>query len=314
MEAQTETNEETTRTGANIPAVGRTFRLVRGGRPVVAPKEVKEDEYISPSPSSERRITVTLPVATWRSLIMRMLGGLVSVVIIVLVWWAVAAMGSYPTFILPTPLDVAVKIGRMAADGSLFSNTWTTIVEAGLGFIAAFLVGTTGGYLIGHSHFLEKILSPYIALSQGLPVVAIAPLLAIWVRNDLAEKIFVVALIVFFPILVNTIIAVRSIERSMYEVARISGANRLQTLRYVELPLGLRSLMGGVKLGLTLAITGAVIGEFISAGSGLGFLLTLGRGQFDTPLVFVGLVCLAALTIIAYTFVTILEKALITWE
>jgi NitT/TauT family transport system permease protein len=144
--------------------------------------------------------------------------------------------------------------------------------------------------------------------------VAIAPLLAIWVRNDLAEKIFVVGLIVFFPILVNTIVAVRSIDRSMYEVALISGATRLQTLRYVELPLGLRSLLGGVKLGLTLAITGAVIGEFITAGSGLGFLLTFGRGQFDTPLVFVSLVCLAAITIIAYTFVTVLEKALINWE
>jgi NitT/TauT family transport system permease protein len=269
---------------------------------------------MSSAPSGEHKVAANVPVATWRGLILRMLGGIVSVAVIVLIWWAVAAIGNYPTFILPTPADVAAKIGRMAADGSLFSNAWTTIVEAGLGFIVAFLVGSAGGYLIGHSRFLEKILSPYIALSQGLPVVAIAPLLAIWVRNDLAEKIFVVALIVFFPILVNTIVAVRSIDRSMYEVARISGANRLQTLRYVEFPLGLRSLLGGVKLGLTLAITGAVIGEFISAGSGLGFLLTLGRGQFDTPLVFVGLVCLAALTIIAYTFVTILEKALITWE
>jgi NitT/TauT family transport system permease protein len=312
MEAQTETKKEPARNGRNLPKVERTFQLVKPEQHSTS--SGGEEQIVSTSPSGDHRAAQARPMPTWRSLTMRLLGGLMSVVVLVLVWWAVAAIGNYPTFILPTPLDVAEKMGRMALDGSLFSNTWTTVVEASLGFIVALLLGTTGGYLIGHSRFLEKILSPYIALSQGLPVVAIAPLLAIWVRNDLAEKIFVVALIVFFPILVNSIVAVRSIDRSMYEVALISGANRWQTLRYVELPLGLRSLLGGVKLGLTLAITGAVIGEFISAGSGLGFLLTFGRGTFDTPLVFVGLVCLAALTIIAYTFVTVLEKALITWE
>ena len=241
-------------------------------------------------------------------------GGTLAMAVIVLLWWAVAAIGNYPSFILPTPLDVAGRMWDMLLDGSLLAHASTTIIEAGLGFVVAFAVGTFLGYLIGHSHLLEKILSPYIALSQGLPVVALAPLLAIWIRNDLSEKVFVVALIVFFPILVNTIVGVRSIDRSMYEVARISGANRFQTIYYVELPLGLRSLLGGVKLGMTLAITGAVIGEFISAGSGLGFLLTLGRGLFDTTLVFVGLVSLAALAIIAYMLVTVLEKALITWE
>jgi NitT/TauT family transport system permease protein len=151
-------------------------------------------------------------------------------------------------------------------------------------------------------------------VSQGLPVVALAPLLAIWVKDDLMSKVVIVALIVFFPVLVSTIVAVRSVDRSMLEVARISGANRLQTIYYVELPLGLRALLGGVKLGLTLAITGAVIGEFISGASGLGFLLTLGRNIFDTPLVFVGLVSLAGLTLVAYSAVSLLETTIINWE
>jgi NitT/TauT family transport system permease protein len=239
---------------------------------------------------------------------------LVSITGIILLWWAAVVLGNYPTWFLPTPALVGERMWSMLLDGSLGKHFWTTVGEAGLGFLLAFSVGSTLGYLIGHSHLLERVLAPYIAVSQGLPVVALAPLLAIWVKDDLMSKVTVVALIVFFPILINTIVAVRSIDRSMLEVARISGANRLQTIYYVELPLGLRPLLAGVKLGLTLAITGAVIAEFISGASGLGYLLTLGRNIFDTPLVFVGLVSLAALTVIAYSAITLLEKAIITWE
>lgn len=202
----------------------------------------------------------------------------------------------------------------MLLDGSLLGHFWTTILEAGLGFLLALMAGIFLGYLIAHSALLERLLSPYLAVSQGLPVVALAPLLVLWVQDDLPRKVVIVALIVFFPILVNTIVGVRSIERSMLEVARMSGANLLQTIYYVELPLALRPLLGGVRLGLMLSITGAVVGEFVSSGSGLGFLLMLGRGLFDTTLVFVGLVSLALLAILAYATITLLEKALITWE
>ncbi len=233
---------------------------------------------------------------------------------LVLAWWALAVVGGYPTFILPTPPAVGKRIWSMLLDGSLAGHFATTGLEAGLGFLAALALGTGLGYLIAHSGLLERIISPYVAVSQGLPVVALAPLLVIWVQNDLARKVVIVALIVFFPILVNTVVGIRSIDRSMLEVARISGANLWQTIRYVELPLSLRALLGGIKLGLTLSITGAVVGEFVSSGSGLGFLLMLGRGQFDTTLIFVGLMSLALLTIVAYLAVTLLEKWLITWE
>jgi ABC-type nitrate/sulfonate/bicarbonate transport system permease component len=97
-------------------------------------------------------------------------------------------------------------------------------------------------------------------------------------------------------------------------VARISGANRLQTIRYVEVPLSLRAVLGGVRLGLMLSITGAVVGEFVSSDSGLGFLLMLGRGLFRTDIIFVGLVSLALLTLVIYAGVSLLERLLITWD
>lgn len=254
------------------------------------------------------------PVHAVRSFLGRIAAGVGVLVVLVLGWWALVVVGNYPAFILPSPFSVAERLWRMLLDGSLALHFGTTVLEAGLGFILAALVGVPLGYLIAHSPRLERAISPYVAVTQGLPVVAIAPLLVIWLQDDLARKVVIVALIVFFPLLVNTAVGVRSIDRSMVEVARIFGANRLQTIRYVELPLSLRALLGGVKLGLTLSITGAVVGEFVSSGAGLGFLLILGRGLFDTTLIFVGLVSLALLTVVAYLGITLLEKTVITWE
>jgi len=260
------------------------------------------DEVEERTPSKGRSLGINLGV------------GLVLLALLVGVWWLVVILGNYPPYILPTPLDVAGRLWSMLLDGSLIGHFGVTVLEAGLGFLLALVLGIGIGYPLAHSHLLERLVSPYIAISQGLPVVAIAPLLIIWIRDDLTRKVVIVALIVFFPILVNTIVGLRSIDRSMYEVAKISGANGFQTVRYVELPLSLRPLLAGIKLGLTLAITGAVIGELIAPRSGLGFLLVLGQNLFDTTLIFVGLVSLAFLAVVVYMGVTLLERVLIKWE
>ncbi len=250
----------------------------------------------------------------WRGVLTRVSVAVLSLVLLVGLWWGIALLGNYPDFILPTPLAVAERFWSVLLDGSLLGHARTTITEAALGFLFAFAVGVGLGYPIARSRPLERFLSPYIAVSQALPVVAIAPLLVIWFKDDLARNIVIVALVCFFPILINTIVGVRGIDRSLLEMARISGANLWQMIYYVELPLGARALLGGVKLGVTLSITGAVIGEIVSSGSGLGFLLVYGRGLFDTRLVFVGLVSLALLTMVAYALITLLERIIVTWE
>ena len=249
-----------------------------------------------------------------RTAVVRTLVGVVALGTLVLIWWALATYGGYPSYILPSPGAVAEKAWSMLLDGSLPLHFGTTLLEAGLGFLLALVVGTVVGYLLAHSPLIARVISPYIAVSQGLPVVAIAPLLVLWVSDDIARKVIIVALIAFFPILVNTIVGLRGIDRSMLEVARIEGANRLQTIRYVEMPLSLRAVLGGVRLGLMLSITGAVVGEFVSSDSGLGFLLMLGRGLFRTDIIFVGLVSLALLTLVIYAGVSLLERLLVTWD
>ena len=256
------------------------------------------------SPEDARR-------ANWRLFSGRLALGLLTLFVLVGGWWALAVLGNYPPYILPTPPLVAERAWGMILSGSLFGHFWTTFLETGLGFSLALIVGLALGYPMARSHLFERLANPYIGVSRGLPVVAIAPLLVIWFNDDLLRNIVVVALIVFFPILVNTIVGLRGIDRSLLEMGRISGANFWQMVWYVELPLGLRALLGGVKVGLTLSVTGAVVGELISANSGLGFLIALGRSNYDTPLMFVSLASLVIFTMGLYAFVTVLEKVLV---
>ncbi|HVF99666.1 MAG TPA: ABC transporter permease [Chloroflexia bacterium] len=295
-----------TDTTATQPAPGSYNRMT--GVPVLPRAVSPEQDAVLLAPGEGDRAQAI------RATLLRALMGVVALAGLVVVWWGLVVVGRYPPYILPAPLDVAERTWSMLLDGSLLLHFGTTTLEAGLGFVLALLVGLPLGYLIARSRRLERVISPYIAVSQGLPVVAIAPLLVLWLQDDLARKVVIVALIVFFPLLVNAVVGLRGIDRSMLEVARISGANPWQTIWYVELPLSLRALLGGVKLGLTLSITGAVVGEFVSSGAGLGFLLILGRGLFDTTLIFVGLVSLALLTVVIYLGVSLLEKSLISWE
>lgn len=302
MSAERRTTNAAVR-GPNITAPIANQHTDRVGEPAAPLMRDLDTLLILPTDSARH--------TDWHLLSGRVAIGVLTLFVLVGGWWALAVVGNYPPYILPTPPLVAERAWGMIVSGSLLGHFWTTFLEAGLGFLLALVVGTGVGYLIARSRLFEKLVTPYIGVSQGLPVVAIAPLLVIWFKDDLPRNIVVVALIVFFPILVNTIVGLRGIDRSFLEVARISGANFWQTVWYVELPLGLRALLGGVKLGLTLSITGAVVGELISANSGLGFLLALGRSNYDTPLMFVGLASLAILTMALYALVTVLEKVLV---
>jgi NitT/TauT family transport system permease protein len=148
-------------------------------------------------------------------------------------------------------------------------------------------VATVLGYLLARSLHLERLLSPYIVASQSIPIVAIAPLLVIWFGPGLFSKILVCALIVFFPVLVNTVVGVRSVPPDLRDLMRSLQSSRWQTLKYLELPAALPVFLGGLRIGATLSVIGAVVGEFVGAKSGLGFLVNVGRGIYDTSLVFV---------------------------
>ncbi len=170
--------------------------------------------------------------------------------------WLVTAR-NIPVFILPPPGRVATRFLSALADGTWWANTSVTLVESLLGFALGFAVATVLGYLLAHLPLLERLVSPYIAASQALPIVAIAPILLLWLGFGLLPKVIVAAIVVFFPMLINTIGGLRRIDPSLREVALVYGASRWQMFRYVEVPLALPTILGGTRIGFTLAVTGA---------------------------------------------------------
>lgn len=242
------------------------------------------------------------------------LAGPLTLLVLLGLWQLLTALAVYPAYILPSPEEVAARFGEVIQSGMLWRHLETTALEAALGFGAALVVAGLLCYPIAHSRLVSALLSPLLAATQAVPLVAVAPLLVIWFGFGLLPKIVTCALIVFFPLLLNAVAGLKSVDKSLMEAAQVFGATRWQAFWMVELPLAMHSMLTGVKIGFTVAITGAVVGEFISADSGLGYLLNLGRGQFDTPLVFVALLTLTGIAIAAYGLVGLAEKRFLSWE
>ncbi len=239
---------------------------------------------------------------------------LVSLLLMLLVWQLVASFGGFPAFILPSPAQVWNRFVEALADGSLLGNTAVTLLEVLAGLALGVSVATLLGYLLARSLHLEHLLSPYIVASQSIPIVAVAPLLVIWFGPGLFSKVLVCALIVFFPVLVNTVVGVRSVPEDLRDLMRSLQASRWQTLRYLELPAALPVFLGGLRIGATLSVIGAVVGEFVGAKSGLGYLVNVGRGLFDTSLVFVAVFTLIAMAMLLYGLVSLVERRLLSWQ
>jgi len=230
------------------------------------------------------------------------------------IWSLVVRLGNYPTFLLPSPQKVASRFLIAWRDGTLQNHTIITLSEVfgglALGLSAAIILG----YLLAKSRFLERVLAPYLVASQAVPIVALAPLLVIWFGAGSLSKILVCALTLFFPVLVNTMVGIRNVDPDLVELMHSLRATRWQTFRYLELPASLPVFLGGLKVGVTLSVIGAVVGEFVGSDRGLGFLVNLARGLFDTPLMFVALFTLMAIALSLYGLVSILERRLLRWR
>lgn len=229
----------------------------------------------------------------------------------VLAWEVLARSSQLPAFILPTPARVAERLWMTVLDGSLLRHTGITLLEVLLGLSVGLAAGAVLGYLTAKSPTLERWLTPYIVASQAVPIAAIAPLLVIWLGPGLISKIVTCALIVFFPILVNTLTGLRTVDGHLRELLESYNTSRWQTFVKLEFPAALPVLFGGLKVGATLAVIGAVVGEFVGADRGLGFLISAGRGAFDTALVFVAVGALVVLAVSLYGGVVLLERVLL---
>jgi NitT/TauT family transport system permease protein len=227
-------------------------------------------------------------------------------------WKLVVVVGDYPPFILPAPEVVGQRLLRAVGDGTLAPHAAATLTEVVLGFAVGAAGALLVGYLLARSALAERLLSPYLVAAQATPILALAPLIALWLGTGLLSKVVICALIVFFPVAVATMVGIRSADARLLELGRSLRASRWQVFRHLELPQALPAILGGMRVGVTLAVIGAIVAEWVGAERGLGHLITLARGSlFDIPLMFATLVTIALIGLALYVSVVLVERRLV---
>jgi NitT/TauT family transport system permease protein len=228
-------------------------------------------------------------------------------VVFLLVWQFLPPALGVPSFIIPTVTDLAREFGRMAQRENLFVHIFSTVTVGTAGFVIGSLLGAAIGYVLGMSSLIEKVLSPYLLGLQIAPKVAFAPLFIMWFGYNSWPKFTVTVLVVFFPILVNVLQSMKTVDRDLINLARAYSMSRMQIFWKVEVPASMPALMAGLRIGATLAVIGVTVGELVGGNTGLGYLITFGEGQANTAMVFNAIVLLTLIGIVLYGAVAMIE-------
>jgi NitT/TauT family transport system permease protein len=207
---------------------------------------------------------------------------------------------------LPGPVSVGTQLVRSWS--LIQANLWITLIEIVFGFVLGSAIGIVMGTLIAHSPRMEGILRPYIATSQAVPKAALAPLFVLWLGFGLWPKVTIAALISFFPLLENTIVGLRRVDPDALKLFASLGASPWQVFTRLRLPHGLPYILTGLRVGIVFATVGAVIAEFVTANKGLGALIMVAQGNFDTRLMFAVIIVLTVLGVVLYELLHMFER------
>jgi NitT/TauT family transport system permease protein len=233
-------------------------------------------------------------------------------IILLAVWEIAVRVTGVKPIILPSPSAIVIAMGQDPAQ--LLTGTWASLSEVLIGLVASIVVGIPLAVLIASFKVFERAVYPLLVASQVVPKVALAPLFLIWFGFDLTPKVVMVFLISVFPIIVNTAIGLGGMPIEKLYLARSMGAGPLTTLFRFRLPQALPEIFGGVKIATTLAVIGAVVGEFVSANAGLGYLIMLGNSHLDASLMFTAIVALTLIGIILFGVVGVVERLVMPWH
>ena len=224
----------------------------------------------------------------------------------VIAWeFATRAFG-IPAYLLPAPSGIAVSLAENAA--LILKHGWVTTIEIVLGFLLSIVVGVPLALAIFMWPAFSRSVLPLLVSSQAMPKVAVAPLFLVWFGFGLLPKVLIAFLIAFFPIVIGTAVGLASIEQEKIHLARSMGLGAAATFFKIRLPNALPSVFGGLKISITLAVVGAVVGEFVGGDAGLGYLLMVANGNIDTPLLFAGLVALTIQGVVLFFLVELVER------
>lgn len=238
-------------------------------------------------------------------------GSVILLIVTLFVWEFGPGIVGLPEYILPPLSSTNNEMMKMFAESDLLGHFGITALEVFLGFVLGSLLGVIVGVALGLSPTAEGILSPYILTLQIAPKVAFAPLFVMWLGFTIYPKVLVAILIVFFPVMVNVLAAIRTVDPDMVNLVRTLNATRWQIFTMLEFPCALPNLFSGLRIASTLAVIGVTVGELVGGNKGLGFLLVESEGQGNTPGVFVAITGLTLIGIAAYGMVVLLEKRIL---
>jgi NitT/TauT family transport system permease protein len=243
----------------------------------------------------------------------RRYAGLLTIGVVLLVWHLLVMYKVLPPYQLPAPAAVWAEFIEWVGNGKIWPHITITLQEVLTGLFIGVGIALILGYFMAHSQVLHDLLSPVVVAFQSTPVVAYAPLLVIWFPG-IASKVVTSSLIVFFPMLMSTVVGIRTVPDDLLDLMRVSQATRWQTFIKLEVPAAMPVLLAGLKTAATLSVIGAVVGELINGNAGLGHLVRLGLSQYDIPLVFVAVILLATVALTLYRIVVLLERRLLRWQ
>jgi NitT/TauT family transport system permease protein len=278
----------------DVTAVERATARAFAAKPAVAPSPSVGQETIGSAGALGSRTSILIASIAFG-------------IVFLLVWQFLPPALGVPSFIIPTVTDLAHEFTRMIARENLLKHVLSTVAIATVGFVIGSLLGAALGYLLGMSVLIEKVLSPYLLGLQIAPKVAFAPLFIMWLGYNAWPKLIVTILVVFFPILVNVLQSMKTVDRDLINLARAYSMNRMQIFWKVEVPASMPALMAGLRIGATLAVIGVTVGELVGGNTGLGYLITFGEGQANTAMVFNAIVLLTFVGILLYGAVAMLE-------
>ncbi len=233
-------------------------------------------------------------------------------VAVIVAWELGVRLGNVPAYLLPPPTAI---VASLVADWKvIYLNIYPTLIAILGGFALSVVIGIPLATIIVFSPLAERVLYPPMIASQAIPKVAIAPLFVVWMGFGVMPKVSIAFLIAFFPVVIDTVIGLRSVQPEMLQLGRSMGGGTLRVFLKLRLPNALPNIFAGLKVAITLAVVGAITGEFVGSQAGLGYLLTSASGQMDTALVFAVLVTISVIATLLFMIIEAVEKLVIPWH
>ena len=242
----------------------------------------------------------------------RLLYPVVTTLLVLAAWEYLSRVVGVAAYLLPPPSQVLVAL--VQDWHVIYLNMRPTVLAILAGFALSVAIGVPAAVIIVFSRFAERVLYPPMVASQAIPKVAIAPLFIVWMGYGLMPKVWIAFLIAFFPVVIDTVVGLRSVPPEMLQLGRSMGGGTLRVFLKLRLPSALPNIFAGMKVAITLAVVGAITGEFVGSQAGLGYLLTSASGQMDTALVFAVLLTISVIAIILFAIVETVERVAIPWH